>query len=114
MTSFHVRHFEPPNGRDPVQEFLEHLPDLDRAVCNQVINLLETGEINSHPRNRDYIGDSIWELRVSFSGKQYRFLYATESDEAFILVPFIKKTQQTPKNHIDLAKKRWRQLKKQQ
>ena len=84
MPRFRIRHFETPAGRDPILEFLEDLPDFDRAACNQVIKRLETGEIDNHPRNRDYVGDSIWELRVGFSGKQYRFLYATEGDEAFI------------------------------
>ena len=111
MPRFDVRHYETPSGRDPVREFLEALPTPDRAACDEVIGWLETGELERHPRNSDYLGDGIWELRIASAGKQYRFLYATGGAVAWILVPFVKKTPQTPSQHIGRAKKRFRELK---
>jgi hypothetical protein len=51
MPQFRIRHFETAAGRDPIQEFLEDLPNLDRAACDEVIEWLESGEIDRHPRN---------------------------------------------------------------
>jgi len=110
MPVFAVRNYVTEHGRDPIAEFLANLPPLSKAMCEQVIEWLATGEIDQHPKNRSYISDGLWELRVSFMGVQYRILYILGSGEAHLLAPFIKKTPQTPKNQIDLARRRAREL----
>ena len=112
MPRFTVRHYETRQGRDPIRTFLEDLPRLEHLACDEVIGWLESGEIDQHPRNFAYLSDGIWELRVSFNGKQFRFLYVTEAGEAFIVMAFQKKTQQTPLQHLDLAKRRIGELKR--
>jgi phage-related protein len=107
---FEVRHFETPSGRDPIRAFLEELTSLERAACDEVIGFLERDELALHPRNSDYLGGGLWELRVAFGGRQFRFLYSTEGPRAYLLVAFVKKTQQTPSQQIQLARKRLREL----
>ncbi|MGH2614041.1 MAG: type II toxin-antitoxin system RelE/ParE family toxin [Thermomicrobiales bacterium] len=91
-------------------EFLDSLPVLHRAACEEVIHFLESGEIDDRPRHRDYLGDGIWELRVSFGRMQYRILYTVAGGIATLLEGFQKKTQRTPKRRLDPAKARRRAL----
>lgn len=83
---------------------------LHRAACEEVIQFLETGEIDNRPRHRSYLGDGIWELRVSFGKEQYRILYTVVQGVAVLLEGFRKKTQQTPKRRLNLAMARQREL----
>lgn len=111
MPAVDVQHYETSSGHDPIAEFLEAQPAIERAACDLVIERLADGTIDLVPRLRAYVGDGIWELRVSSAGKQYRFLYLAAGDRAFLLVAFIKKTPQLPDRQLTLAKKRRRELK---
>lgn len=111
MPTYAIHHYETSSGRDIIREFLEQQPEIERAACDEVIRWLETGELDQHPQNRAYLNNGIWELRLSLLGKQYRLLYTTEGDAAYLLVAFIKKTPQTPTQHLERAKKRIRDLK---
>lgn len=110
MPAVRIERFRTASGGDPVADFLESLPVLHRAVCEEVIHFLETGEIDQRPRHRDYLGDRIWELRISFGKMQYRILYTVDSDVATLLDAFQKKTQKTPKHRLALAKTRRKAL----
>lgn len=56
--------------------------------------------------------DSIYEARVNISsGRIVRVLFTPFDGEAILLHAFIKKTQKTPKNDIDLAIQRKKLLK---
>ena len=53
------------------------------------------------------LGRDIWEVRSSLSqGRIARVLFSVEHDCMVLLDGFIKKTQQTPKRHMDLALRR--------
>jgi phage-related protein len=81
-----------------------------RAACEEVIRFLETGEIDQRPRHRAYLGNDIWEPRISFGKVQYRILSAVRGGVATLLDGFQKKTQTTPKRRLDLAKSRRKAL----
>jgi len=110
MAPVRIEHYATAAGRDPIREFLDEQPPLERAACDEVINWLESGEINHRPRHRDYLGDGLWELRLSINRKQYRFVYGVQGSVAHILTAFIKKTPQTPARQLDLARRRWREI----
>jgi phage-related protein len=55
--------------------------------------------------------DGIWpmaygELRITFQGVEYRILYIVEAGTAVLLHGFVKKSQETPKRALDLARER--------
>ncbi len=110
MPRFEVHHYETRSGRDPIAEFLDAQPTAERAACDEIIAWLETGELEAHPRNSEYLEDGLWELRLSVNRKQYRFVYSTVGANAYVLVAFIKKTPQTPQRHIEQARKRLHDL----
>ncbi len=114
MPQFRVVHYETPAGRDVIEVFLDNLPEADRDACDVVIDYLETGELESHPRNSAFIGDGIWELCIARGGRQFRFLYGTDGGTAYIVTAFIKKTPQAPKAQLDKARQRFAELKEEE
>jgi len=51
----------------------------------------------------------VWEVRTSLGNRIARTLFAVEGRTMILLHGFIKKTQQTRKNDIDLAEKRFKE-----
>jgi phage-related protein len=54
--------------------------------------------------------DGIFELKVAHAGMAYRLLYMHPDRTAVFLVCFEKKTQKTPKDKLELALQRARQI----
>lgn len=53
-----------------------------------------------------YIGDAIYELRVTLPNRETRIFFIYDGDTMVVLFNcFIKKTQRTPKREIDNAKR---------
>lgn len=103
-----IVYFKNPGGREPVRVFLDDLPPLAKALCEQVIDYLATGEIDQRPRHRSHIGGNLWELRISFQRVEYRILYAMSGNSAVLLHAFKKKQQTTPKRALETALERWK------
>ena len=58
------------------------------------------------------IGPGVAELKVKYRGEYRAFYTVTMGNAVYIISAFRKKTQQTPKAEINLAKARLAQLKK--
>jgi phage-related protein len=57
------------------------------------------------------IGPGVREIRISDDGQAFRVIYvASKGDRVFVLHAFEKKTQQTSKRDIDLARARFKAL----
>jgi phage-related protein len=56
------------------------------------------------------MGDGLYEVRTNLSGKIARVLFCVYERQMVLLHGFIKKTQKTPKQDLDLALERKRQL----
>lgn len=89
------------------KEFKELPLDL-RKKFEQLFLEIEHGGITSLSKKRyKHITDGLWELRVSGKDNIARSIYVTESSEMVkILLVFVKKTQKTPQEFIELAQKR--------
>jgi len=57
----------------------------------------------------DSLGDGIWEVRSRLDNRIARTLFAMIDQEMVLLHGFIKKSQKTPADELELAKKRKRQ-----
>jgi phage-related protein len=56
------------------------------------------------------VGKGVYEIRVSLAGA-WRVMYVAKfSDAVYVLHAFQKKTQQTSKDDVDLARKRYRTI----
>ena len=56
------------------------------------------------------LGDGLWEIRSHLLNRIARIIFIIEQEEIILLNGFIKKTQQTPKEEINLARKRQRAI----
>jgi phage-related protein len=85
------------------------LADIGKAaearVWRDLLKLQDRG-YNLRPPHTDSLGDQLFELRTQHRGNIYRNIFIYRSGEIIILESFVKKTQKTPKRHIDDAKQR--------
>lgn len=60
----------------------------------------------------DHIKGDIWEIRCSLNNRIARVLFAIIGQEMILLHGFIKKTQKTPIDEIQLAESRFKEYEK--
>jgi len=93
-------------GREPVREWLKELPFEDRKIVGEDIKDVEFSWPIGLPLV-DSLGRGLWEVRSSLTrGRIARVIFCVNQGEMFLLHGFIKKTQKTPQQEIDLALKR--------
>lgn len=104
---FDVIFYESENGEKPVELFLNSLDVKMRAKLLGLLGILsEKGNALREPYSK-YLQDDIFEIRCKLGNNTTRVLYFFYYDKQIVLTNgFVKKTQKTPKNEIELAKKR--------
>ena len=86
-------------------------PPFSAAACLEagfLLRRLQRGEKLGMPHSRPMssIGNRCHELRITDINARWRIVYRADPDAVVILAVFDKKTNQTPKQLIDLCKKR--------
>jgi phage-related protein len=105
MPRTEVVHFAEDDGSPPVLDWLAGLPSKvqDKAIA-RVELLREHGHELRRPA-ADYLGDDIYELRVSYRRVQYRILYFFHEHRAVLCHGLIKE-REVPKGEIAAAMRR--------
>lgn len=104
--SFEIHFYTLPDGNAPVQEFLESLDLKMRAKMLWTINLLKRNGSNLRQPYSEFLEDGIFELRAKQGTNITRVLYFFFEGKKVVLTNgFTKKTQKTPRQQIELAKK---------
>jgi len=82
-----------------------------RVEAGYLLRLLQEGERLSMPESRPMpsIGARCHELRIVDDDVTWRILYGVTSDAVVVLEVFSKKTRTTPKQVLEVAKRRWKQ-----
>lgn len=97
------------DSRKRIREF----PDEAKAVAGRELFRVQCGSDPSDWKPMHTIGAGVREIRVQESG-QFRIIYVAKFAEAiYVLHAFQKKTAQTPKRDIDLARRRFNALAKE-
>ncbi len=97
-------------GASPVLQWLRSLPIDDRNAIGQDLARVEFGFPVGMPLCRA-LGQGLWEVRSSLPrGRIARLLFCATAGELFVLHGFIKKTQKTPAQDLDLARKRMKEV----
>ena len=100
-----VRFFASGAGREPVREWLRSLAGLERKTIGDDIRTVQFGWPLGMPLVRK-LEDDLWEVRSELSSGIARILFTIERGEAVLLHGFVKKSQKTPKEELNAARKR--------
>lgn len=96
------------NGIEPVRDWLKGLPKADRRAIGEDITYVQFKWPIGKPRV-DHLRGSVWEVRTRLENRIARTLFAVAQGQMVLLHGFVKKTQRTPVEEIDLAAKRFKE-----
>ncbi len=97
------------DSRKRIREF----PDEAKAVTGRELYRVQCGLDPTDWKAMNTVGIGVREIRVQEAG-QFRVIYVAKFAEAlYVLHAFQKKTPQTPKRDIDLARRRFNALAKE-
>ncbi len=101
-----IEFYETEKGVKPALEFLNSLSPKLRTKMMRTVDLLEIfGPTLRFPESKE-LDNGIMELRTSVGTDAVRILYFFFiGNKAILTNGFVKKTQKTPRNELDLAKK---------
>ena len=94
------------NGRVPLLDWLDGLPD---RACLKCLARLQRLEMLGHELRRpeaDYLRDGIYELRASFQGVHYQMLYFFSRTGVVVVSNGLIKEREVPAIEIDRAVRR--------
>lgn len=107
MPKWGVENYRDARGRVVVNDILKGLPPKDYARVLRAIDLLvDYGPALKMPHVQHLQG-KVWELRIDGRPNSYRVLYAAVPGRKFLLLHvFAKKSQKTPSQEIETARRR--------
>lgn len=101
-----ARFYESSTGAKPVRDWILELGVSDRHAIGKDIQKVEFGWPIGRPHCAA-LGEGLWEVRSSLdSNRIARVIFCLGDGHMILLHAFIKKTQITPQQDIDLALKR--------
>jgi phage-related protein len=98
------------SGAEPVRDWLKSLPIADRQTLGRDLRLVEMGWPLGMPLCRP-LGGGLWEARSTLAGNRIaRVLFCATRGHMVLLHGFIKKTQKTPEDQLNLARRRQKEV----
>ena len=105
MDKFEVEFYTKDNGEKPAKDFILSLDTKMKAKILGLVNVLEEKGTQLREPYSKHLQDGIFEIRGKVGTDITRVLYFFYYGKRIILTNgFVKKTRQTPKNEIKLAK----------
>ena len=104
-----VRFFRTAAGNEPVRDWLKAANSEDRRAIGEDIKTAQFGWPLGMPLIRKLEKD-LWEVRTTLEDGIARVLFTVRNDTLILLHGFINKSQKTPKNELETAKKRLKRL----
>ena len=105
MIEFKLIAYEKESGEVPVEEFLDSVNPKMRAKIFGLLGILqEKGNMLREPYSK-HLEDGIFELRCKFDITRVLYFFYYEG-KIILTNGFVKKTQKTPKEEIQIAKDR--------
>ncbi len=98
------------SGSEPARKWLKSFSKKDKKLIGEDIKTVQFGWPMGMPLV-EKLDTGIWEIRTLLENKISRVLFTVFEDRIILLHGFIKKTRKTPKQDLDLAKKRMKQIK---
>jgi phage-related protein len=98
-------------GREPVREWIKSLPREEQRTIGKRVLAVQYGWPVGMPRVRK-LEEDLWEVRVPLDNRIARVLCTVQGTLMMLLHGFIKTSQKTPKEDLDLARQRLRALRR--
>jgi len=103
--------YRSPTGAEPVRDWLRGLPEGDRRAIGADLALVQVGWPVGMPLCRPLSG-GLWEVRSDLPSRRIaRLLFFVHENRIGVVHGFIKKTQKTPPDDLELARKRMQEMK---
>jgi phage-related protein len=103
--------YETPAGNSPIKKFIDGLQASDQARFLEVIDEIEQHGLSASRLIFKPLEGKLWEIKFNAPAAGYRVLYVMVEKNLMIwLHAFVKKTQKTPKQDLDLARKRLKEV----
>lgn len=97
-------------GSEPVRDWLRGLPSDDRRIIGFDLATVQVGWPVGMPLCRS-LGSGLWEVRSALSSRRIaRMLFFMYEGQLIVLHGFIKQTQRTPQDELELARKRMKEV----
>ena len=107
----HVFFFKSESGNEPVRDWLKDLPAIERKAIGEDIKTVQFGWPLGMPLIRK-MERGLWEVRSNISTGIARVLFTVKGAVMILLHGFVKKSQKTPPNELDTARRRLNNLEK--
>lgn len=95
--------FRDNDGSVPLLDWFHAIPRKAVVKCRIGLERLHQLGYELHRPEADYLGDGIYELRISLQGIQYRILYFFHGTTAVVISHGIIKKQKVPPKEIEKA-----------
>ena len=96
-------------GNEPVREWLKALPPEERKIIGDDLKTAQYGWPLGMPLIRK-LETGLWEVRSKLPNRIARVIFTVEDDKMVLLHGFIKKSQKTPIQDLQLARQRLQSL----
>jgi phage-related protein len=97
------------SGNEPVRDWLKGLSKDEKKQIGEDIKTVQYGWPIGMPVVKS-LSQGLWEVRTNLDRRIARILFVLCDNNIILLHGFIKKTRTTPKDDIDLAVKRMKQV----
>ena len=104
-----VAFFRTASSNEPVREWLRALPREERRIIGEDIKTVQFGWPLGMPLVRK-LDKALWEVRSRLPNRIARVIFTSGEGRMVLLHGFIKKSQRTPQEDLELARTRLRLL----
>ena len=113
---YEIEFYETASGNQPVEKFIRSLEREDKAKILFTLKYIQSEEIIPSSILKKMVGTpDLWEIRIKGKGGIFRLLCFFDGDRIIVaLSGFQKKTEKTPKLHIQTAINRKKDYLRQQ
>jgi phage-related protein len=111
IKSMKVYFYETAAGSSPIKKFIDGLPKQDQARFFEVIAEVELHRLAATRMVFKPMEGKLWEIKFRAANSGYRVFYVLlEKDMMIWLHAFSKKSQKTPPQELEMARKRLKAL----
>lgn len=103
MPQIKIIFYQEENGKVPILEWLDKLPNKVQTKCFVKLERLSQLGYELKRPEADILRDNIYELRIGFQGINYRILYFFYKNQAIIISHGLTKEKRVPPLEIDKA-----------